>query len=245
LKRKILHFFILASALISLFIRSLITDYRWLVYVVKPLTTMLILLLALVSASAANHRYRWSIVVGLFFSLAGDVFLMLPGNLFIAGLASFLVAHIFYLLAFTSDCPLFRAKSPFLLLIPGAVILLIIWPGVSSAMCWPVIFYLLMISAMTIQAVGRGLTLKNNSGWIAAAGALLFFVSDALLAVNRFGVKLPSSGLLVLGTYYPAQWLIASSVAVGKRLQRPDSTGSNNKRATRDVRPPMQGHPIN
>src|SRR5690606_41962032 len=74
-----------------------------LVYLFKPLTTVLILLLALLASPPVTPAYQWLIVLGLLFSLAGDVFLMLPRDRFVAGLVSFLIAHLFYIAAFAQQ----------------------------------------------------------------------------------------------------------------------------------------------
>lgn len=73
------------------------------IYVFKPLTMAFILLIALRSRWPEFSRYKVAIIVGLLFSLAGDVFLMLPSDRFVAGLGSFLVAHLFYITAFASQ----------------------------------------------------------------------------------------------------------------------------------------------
>nr|WP_256202265.1 lysoplasmalogenase family protein [Stenotrophomonas pictorum] len=62
-------------------------------YVGKPLATLLILGVA-ATAVDADRRYRRWIVLGLVFSLMGDVWLMLPGDYFVAGLIAFLLAHL-------------------------------------------------------------------------------------------------------------------------------------------------------
>src|SRR5258708_3354306 len=98
----LLNIAILASSVVTIWGYEAGSTSRWLVYVFKPLTTGLILLLALIASGPELARYQWAIVTSLAFSLAGDVFLMLPGDLFLAGLLSFLVAHIAYLVAFTS-----------------------------------------------------------------------------------------------------------------------------------------------
>ncbi|HEX2202227.1 MAG TPA: lysoplasmalogenase family protein, partial [Longimicrobium sp.] len=72
-------------------------------YLLKPLATALVLALALVTAPGADPAYRALIAAGLLFSLFGDVFLMLPEDRFVAGLASFLVAHLLYTAAFVRD----------------------------------------------------------------------------------------------------------------------------------------------
>jgi uncharacterized membrane protein YhhN len=61
-----------------------------------------ILLIAVLAGKPDASRYKVAIITGLLFSLAGDVFLMLPSDRFIAGLVSSLFAHLFYIVAFTS-----------------------------------------------------------------------------------------------------------------------------------------------
>lgn len=101
----ILHFIsfiplILLSACLTIY--GEMAGRRVLVYVFKPLTTVLILALAVTLPAEPASRYRMGILIGLAFSLAGDVFLMLPSDRFIAGVIAFLAAHLAYLVAFTS-----------------------------------------------------------------------------------------------------------------------------------------------
>src|SRR3954469_1473839 len=76
-----------------------------LVYLFKPLTTLLIILLALSRTPIQGEGYKFLIVAGLIFSMCGDIFLMLPSDRFMAGLVSFLVAHLFYITAFAQGFP--------------------------------------------------------------------------------------------------------------------------------------------
>ncbi len=55
-------------------------------YIFKPLTTLLIIGLALLQDQEVSQTYRYLIVAGLVFSLTGDIFLELPTDRFIAGL---------------------------------------------------------------------------------------------------------------------------------------------------------------
>ncbi|HNW58900.1 MAG TPA: lysoplasmalogenase [bacterium] len=210
--KRILPILIPATALATLFLPRAGAGWHGLIYFFKPLTTGLILLLALSPGSAAGHPCRRPVAVGLLFSLTGDILLMLPRQIFIGGLAAFFLAHLCYLRAFTRDVPFLPRRSPLLLLMPALAVLRLIWPGVPLALRLPVLLYLAVLSALAVQCCGRALTLRNRSGRLAAAGALLFFCSDALLAVNRFAMPLPSAGLWILGTYYPAQWLLAAAV---------------------------------
>ena len=188
---------------------------RWRVYVFKPLTTTLILAIGCLAAAGVEPRYQWAIVVGLVFSLAGDVFLMLPGDRFIAGLVAFLLAHIAYIVAFTTGAPLDSAPG---LLLPvavvAAVILRVLWPGLGRLKA-PVTIYVVVIVVMTWTALARALALPSTATLLAAVGAVLFLASDAILALNRFGKPFRAGRALNLATYFAGQWLIALSVAPG------------------------------
>jgi len=196
----------------SLHVRAEYRGPRALVYVCKPLTTALILALALSAAAPVSTTYRVAIAVGLVCSLAGDVFLMLPADRFLQGVASFLLAHLAYLVAFTSDTPL--GAEPLLLvpcLLVGAVMLSLLWKGLGT-MRIPVIVYLVVILAMLWQALTRGVMLGTTGAWLAAGGAALFVVSDAALALDRFRKPYRAAQAVILPTYYAAQLLIACSV---------------------------------
>ncbi len=58
----------------------------------------------------------------------------------------------------------------------------------------------------------RHLQLELPQTLFAACGAILFLISDALLAWNRFRMKLKSAQFLIMGTYYVAQWALAMSL---------------------------------
>lgn len=186
-------------------------------YALKPLTTVLILGVALALSEPISTLYRTLIVIGLLFSLGGDIFLMLPGNTFVWGLVSFLVAHLFYIAAYYS-------RSGFhvtlwllaLFILYGAGLLTLLWPHVG-ALRIPVIIYALVLLIMGWQAAEQWWTLRDSSALLAAVGALLFLASDSILALNKFRAPVPQRDLLIMSTYYSAQLLIAWSVrAIGR-----------------------------
>ena len=191
---------------------------RWRVYVFKPLTTALLLALSLVAAGAAGGaggRYPLAIAAGLCLSLSGDVFLMLPGDRFVAGLASFLLAHVAYLVAFTTNAAFGAAPAAFVpYAAAGLAVLALLWRRLGR-LRGPVTLYVVVIMAMAAQAAVRALTLQTTPALLAAAGAALFVASDATLALDRFHTRFRSARALVMGTYVPAQWLIALSAGAG------------------------------
>jgi uncharacterized membrane protein YhhN len=184
-----------------------------LVYVFKPLTTGLILLLALTVPAPLSAFYRAAITAGLLFSLAGDVFLMLPRDRFVAGLVSFLVAHLFYSAAFASRASTLPLVPAFLLGAFGAVLLWCLWPRLGRLRV-PVTVYSLVLLAMAWLAVAQWVSGDGMRGGLAAAGGLLFVASDSMLALERFGAKHRYGQAAVLATYFAAQTLIALSVSV-------------------------------
>jgi|SRR5579859_1441567 len=191
--------------------------WHWLHWVCKPLTTVLILWMAWGTESVISERYRRWISVGMLFSLAGDVFLMLPQDAFVPGLVAFLLAHACFIWALLVDTRF--AARPWALLVClayGALNLWALWPTLPAALHVPVVVYVVVLASMAGQAVARawyhaGEALAMPANW-AAAGALLFMASDTLLAWNRFRIAIPLSALWVLATYYIALWCLARSI---------------------------------
>src|SRR5829696_1024527 len=95
---SILAFFSAVLAVLSAYQKRRLTHYLF-----KPLTVVLIILIALQAKHSTTPFYRQAIIAGLIFSLAGDIFLMLPRDRFIPGLVSFLFVHVFYVAAFTYE----------------------------------------------------------------------------------------------------------------------------------------------
>lgn len=208
--REVVTLLIAGSA--ALDVRAEYSGPRWQVYVFKPLTTALLLVLALATPPHGAARYQLAVAIGLALSLIGDVLLMLPGDRFVPGLSSFLLAHLAYLVAFTADVPLAAAPVLFALFaVFGLAILALLWRGLGRLQV-PVALYVLVIVSMAGQAAGRAWLLRNPAATLAASGAALFVASDTLLSVNRFRRPFPCAQTLILGSYFLAQWLIAASV---------------------------------
>ena len=188
--------------------------WRLLHWLCKPLATGLIFLLAWGVRPALSMRYRRRILAGIACSLLGDVLLMLPQDLFVPGLVAFLCGHLCFLAAFLGDSR-FGVRPGWLLasLAYGAVNLYLLWDSIAAALRAPVIVYVVVLASMGGQALGRARTFsRDGSARRAAVGAMLFMLSDTLLAWNRFHAAIQLSSLWVLSTYYLALWWIARSV---------------------------------
>jgi uncharacterized membrane protein YhhN len=194
--------------------------WQWLHWICKPLATALIFLLAWRAVPALSLRYRRWILAGIACSLLGDILLMLPQDLFVAGLLAFLGGHLCFLAALLGDSR-FSARQPLLLacLAYGAINLYLLWPSIAAPLRLPVIVYVLVLTSMAGQALVRARQFARRgdaqarSARRAAVGALLFMLSDSLLAWNRFDGPMPLAALWVLATYYLSLWWIARSVA--------------------------------
>ena len=157
-------------------------------------------------------RDRDNVILGmaLAFSSLGDALLDLdPERFFIRGLLAFLVAHLIYILLFVRNWvrPL-RPKGWQLALQAMVLIysmLLSHWLAPSlGAVAGPVMIYVCVITVMVVSAV----LALFSSPWV-YSGAILFLISDSILAINKFKSPVPMSGYLVWGSYYLAQYGIA------------------------------------
>ncbi|NPA91396.1 MAG: lysoplasmalogenase [Chloroflexi bacterium] len=189
---------------------------RW-DYVAKP-GVMVALLLALITGPGSAHT-RW-FAAGVFFSLVGDVLLMLPREQFEGGIGAFFLAHVFYIVGFRSQCR-YRHPAQVLLL---AIHVLIAWAvgrpvleGVKNSghprLRGPVAAYMGVLVAMHFCAwltwwhtpsVGKALAIS--------AGATLFLLSDTLLAWNRFVARIHQARLKVRILYHVGQILLIGGV---------------------------------
>jgi uncharacterized membrane protein YhhN len=204
---------VLIFTLAILNIASLYAGNRLFVYLTKPATMVAIICLALHRTVLSQSRYGQLVIVGLVCSLLGDVLLMLPSDQFVAGLVSFLVAHLLYISAFRRGI---RGFSPVWLALPfysaGAAIFWVLEPALGSELKLPVLTYLLVILTMAWQSVLRWRALQNKRSLYASVGAVLFVISDLIIAISRFRGRFYLADALIMGTYFVAQWLIALSI---------------------------------
>lgn len=182
-------------------------------YVLKPLTTLLILGMAASAQHPASPLYRELIVGALLLSTLGDICLMFAGDRwFIGGLSSFLLAHLLFVGAFVQGLPAFAVPWPAWLVIPyGAVLLTYLLPRAGSLKV-PVLVYCAAIFAMVIAAAARHAALDDAPSGCALIGAVLFVLSDSSLAIRQFRGPYPFAQPLILSTYWLAVGFIAASV---------------------------------
>jgi uncharacterized membrane protein YhhN len=191
--------------------------YRWRL-VTKP-APMISLILWFTSAGHWQGGLVW-FGLALVFSLLGDIFLLFPFRLFLPGLIAFSLAHICHIIGLNQTSLILGASAVLIILgITGIAVIDLrpVFQGVRSKQSSrrlfpPVLFYAIIISLMLVSA---WLTLVRPA-WMGGAmilvlaGASLFYVSDSLLAREKFIHPVRSGGLIVMVTYLIGQLLIAS-----------------------------------
>lgn len=174
--------------------------------------------------SAISNRVE-TLFAGLVMSAAGDVLLELEKgdkNLFIGGIACFLMAHLCYARAFTSNTtPALMHPSTRNVALPVCIaiyviLLYVLLPGIATNkkdLVAPVVVYGFVILSMVIAAHNRHAHQDNAASLLGLAGAAVFFCSDVLIAVDKFRSPLPHAKTCVMITYYIGQGLIAASLS--------------------------------
>jgi uncharacterized membrane protein YhhN len=199
----------------------------WLDLVTKPLLMIALLLYYLLAVRATPNSWSKLIVGALVFSWFGDVLLMLQGkyeDLFIFGLAAFLLAHICYILGFRkakfdetgeTNRSFVHTRLVFLVFV-GGVLIYMLHPYLNE-MLVPVISYTIVIIAMGIAALFRRGWTTDKSFIMVYSGALLFIMSDAMIGINKFMNPIIQASLLIMATYIAAQFLIIKGILVHER----------------------------
>jgi uncharacterized membrane protein YhhN len=180
-------------------------------YLLKP-ATMVALIGVAVTLTPQHDAQRGLFVMGLVLSLAGDVFLMLPGELFVQGLAAFLLAHFAYIAGFAAAGVTMGWSVAGLAVVAiagatvGRKIVRAVRSGEHAEMVVPVAAYMTVISAMVVLAIG-------SADRLAAAGALIFYCSDALIAWDRFVAPKRWARPAIMATYHLGQAALVVSLA--------------------------------
>lgn len=177
---------------------------------------MPILIVYFLIESKHLNSLKYLILSALFFSWIGDFVLLIDryfGNLFVLGLVSFLIAHLFYIFYFWKVRKLNSAENSFKLPI---FIIVFAYTGIFyfvlfpylGAMKIPVLIYSTIISLMLLASFHAFESKRTNFAKLCLFGTLFFVVSDSLLAINRFVFPRPIFPVSIMLTYGLAQFFI-------------------------------------
>lgn len=223
-----MSYVLIGFALVIAAINWLAVAKKWvkIKYITKPVVPLALIFWLILNGGFQGQLIFF--VIGLIFSLVGDIFLMLPNEKFVAALVSFLFAHIAFILGFSSGIPNFSAPGLILFILVGLNAFEIyrrISNGLRSrgqeSFITPVLIYAIVISLMLVSAL---LTMVGpNSEWnpfpsmMVSFGALFFVFSDTLLAWNKFVNPIKYGDIFVIVTYHLA--LITITLGAGINFQ--------------------------
>jgi uncharacterized membrane protein YhhN len=176
----------------------------------KLIPMALIIIFAAMTPPLVSQTYKRIVIAGLFVCMIADGVIYW----FMAGLITFFIGHLFYIFAFKSAS---RKPVPIWCAIPLILygVAMAIWIAGSqfavgeSILGAAIIAYIAVILTMGWMAIRTGMGL-------AITGALLFILSDSVLAIDRFVIGIPYRDAFVMVTYYAAQIFIAASI--GSRI---------------------------
>ena len=185
-----------------------------LVYVAKPLIVITLIFYFLSATWKFENGLMKIIAMALTFSWLGDVILMFESfnkNVFLIGLLSFLFAHLIYIRFFS----IVRAGEKIKLKTGLILLVVVYYSGLIfllfndlHEMKIPVLVYGIVISSMFLLALHMLFIKNKEAGKMMMLGALLFIVSDSILAINKFYEPFEYAGIAIMLTYGIAQLLI-------------------------------------
>jgi uncharacterized membrane protein YhhN len=212
------HFWVWFGPIVLLNLVGHLLDVALLEHITKPLLVPALLLNLFLNARNGVSAPVRLVTAGLILSWLGDVILLFSARselLFAVGLVAFLIAHLLYIAAYirsvrgTTGAAFLHRKPGWLL--PFVLLFVVLYgslyPGLGS-MRIPVFIYTATILLMAIFALNRKDRVPEASFLDCLFGALLFILSDSLLAFDRFLVPIPYAGAFVMSTYVAAQYLI-------------------------------------
>ena len=183
-------------------------------FITKPLLMPLLAIYLLLRTNTANSNLKGWIFLALFFSWAGDIFLLFEergSNFFLFGLSAFLVAQVFYIVFFHNIRmrEYIRGNALLLLLVIVyySILINVLSPYLGN-MKLPVRIYGVVLSFMVMLAMHTMLGKNKKAALWMTMGAILFVVSDSLLAFNKFFSPFNNAGVIIMLTYGLAQLFI-------------------------------------
>ena len=188
----------------------------------RRMTKWMLLLLLLGYYLTSTSAFSGLLIAALLFSWLGDVLLMPKGNAwFVSGGISFLVAHVMFVLLYLGQVN-FAAVNWFIA-VPVAlvyiaivtVILVMLKEETPKPMFIPMFLYLLMNGAMNVFALMQLLCNPCTGAAVAYIGAILFFVSDSTLYLNKYYKKkalIYKKHFTIMVTYLLGEFLITQGM---------------------------------
>jgi uncharacterized membrane protein YhhN len=167
-------------------------------------------------------RSRW-VLLAMLFAWLGDMALMFEASMpqfFIIGLLAFLAAHVFYIIAYrhhqvppAADAlhGIQKIRLAFPVILAGTGLVVVLYPALGGLKV-PVLIYATVLVLMVLRGLFRYGHTTRRSFWLVFTGALLFMISDSILALDKFLLSIPFAGALIMATYALAQYGLVSGL---------------------------------
>lgn len=216
--------FLLIAAFVFAGLEALALQKNWfkLEIVAKP-AVMLCLFFWLLLTVGLEGAVFW-FGLGILLSLVGDVLLMISlDRFFLLGLVAFLLAHIFYVIGFNIPLPALSAWSVILVVLIGwggskviRRILVSVDEKGQGHMRLPITLYSMVISIMLLSAMIKlnDLTWTASAALLVSLGAFLFYLSDIILAWNKFVTPIPYGRIYNIAAYHLGQILLIAGIVL-------------------------------
>ena len=173
----------------------------------KGLATLCPAALCLIAAVQAGSASAWWMAAGLWVCLAADVLLEMR---FYWGMGAFALGHVLYIIAFLKAAPFHWPSLLFFVVLAAVLsVLFYFWREKAGRRLAPFVLYGLVLCAMTSLALPLSFTMAPPRGWLLAAGASFFTLSDGLLCRNILMGATRGQKMFSLYAYYLGQFLLA------------------------------------
>ncbi len=210
MKKNHLNYLIALSAIAAIVASQLNIDNAFMV--LKPLTTILIILIVVKFSEAGFSNLTTMTAIALIACLGGDVFLM-KEQYFVYGLGSFLIAQLLFTFIFYKFSNGKLYFTPLLILIAVGAFSYRTFLPMLGDLAIPVAIYNICILLMCWLGVNACLSRRDTLGLSLAIAAVLFVFSDTMIAVNKFVQPFDLSSVLILSTYWLSISIIANAVS--------------------------------
>ena len=174
-------------------------------FAVKSIPVLCLAMMALLFVPGVTGKLLFA---GFIFSAGGDITLNFTHKgeqFFLMGLGSFLVAHVLYVIAFARDFEFSMGNLPLMIVwtVFAVAMAVVLFPKLGE-MRIPVFVYIAVILTMVVMATGW----QGDRPWLLLAGAVLFMLSDSMIAVDKFLTPISWSRYFIMATYYAGQFMI-------------------------------------
>ncbi len=193
-----------------LFVDASYRGPRWQRWLFKPLTLLLLLLLAW--QAPVLNVYSYLILLGLAATLVADGLLLLPEERFLYAIGAFFLSNLLYTLSFASQMTLtFFWPLPVALIVIGAALLALIWSRLAE-MRWAVSLYIAMTLLMVWLAGEQYFARSTDLAFSLLCGTLLLLLGNIFWLTSRYRFKFRAADAIVAACYFGGHFLIVRSL---------------------------------